>query len=140
MSPHYFYPINRGLFPNWPPSSHSLIRLNVAEHGLLSYFDRGVHVLWLQSLPFISGLLCCFTNIASISLTRQFILMFEWCKVLAMPVHRPHAPYVDVPKWERKMVIISSLAFVYETDNRIAKIRFLFLLVVDRYIWYSKNQ
>ena len=59
--------------------------------------------------------------------------MLELCKALAMPVHRPHAPYVDVPKWERKMVIISSLAFVYETDNRIAKIRFLFLLVVDRY-------
>ena len=35
------------------------------------------------------------------------------CKVLAMPDHRPHAPYVDVPKWERRWVIISSLAFVY---------------------------
>ena len=33
--------------------------------------------------------------------------------VLAMPDHRPHAPYVDVPKWERRWVIISSLAFVY---------------------------
>ena len=33
--------------------------------------------------------------------------------VLAMPDHRPHAPYVDVPKWERRMVIISYLAFVY---------------------------
>ena len=73
-----------------------------------------VNLLWVQLLPFLSGLLCCFTNIASISLTRQFILMLELCKVLAMPVHRPHAPYVGVPKWERRGVdICSSLAFVY---------------------------
>ena len=31
--------------------------------------------------------------------------------VLAMPDHRPHAPYVDVPKWERRGS--SSLAFVF---------------------------
>ena len=60
----------------------------------------------------LSGLLCCFTNNASISLTRQFILVLELSKVFAMPVHRPHTPYVDVPKWERREVIISSLAFV----------------------------
>ena len=31
--------------------------------------------------------------------------------VLALPDHRPHAPYVDVPKWERRGVdICSSLA------------------------------
>ena len=26
--------------------------------------------------------------------------------VLAMPDHRPHAPYVDVPKWERRRVLL----------------------------------
>ena len=26
--------------------------------------------------------------------------------VLAMPDHRPHAPYVDVPKWERREVLL----------------------------------
>ena len=26
--------------------------------------------------------------------------------VLAMPDHRPHAPYVDVPKWERRMIVL----------------------------------
>ena len=50
---------------------------DVDGDGLLSYFYRGVHVLWFQSLPFLSGLLCCFTNNVSISLTRQFILLFE---------------------------------------------------------------
>ena len=45
--------------------------------------------------------------------------------VLAMPDHRPHAPYVDVPKWERRWVIISSLA-ILKADNRITKIGFLF--------------
>ena len=50
---------------------------DVDGDGLLSYFDRGVHVLWFQSLPYLSGLLCCFTNDVSISLTRQFILVFE---------------------------------------------------------------
>ena len=95
---------------------------NVDGDGLLSYFDRGVHVLWFQSLPFISGLLCCFTSDVSISLTRQFILVLELCKVLAMPDHRPHAPYVGVPKWERRMVIISSLAYFRNPLRAVAKI------------------
>ena len=82
------------------------VHLCVDGDGLLSYFDRRVHVLWLQSLPYLSGLLCCFTNDVSISLIRQFILVLELCKVLAMPDHRPHAPYVGVPKWERRSVLL----------------------------------
>ena len=68
------------------------------------YLQNSILVLIVVSILF--GLLCCFTNIESISLTRQFILMLELYKVLAMPVHRPHAPYVGVPKLERRRVLL----------------------------------
>ena len=74
--------------------------------GLLSIYTARVYVLQLQSLPYLSGLLCCFTNDVIISLIQQFILVFELCKVLAMPNHRPHTPYVGVPKWERRNVLL----------------------------------
>ena len=42
-----------------------------------------------------------------------------------MPDHRPHAPYVGVPKWERRSVVFFS-GVCLRTDKRNAEIRFLF--------------
>ena len=67
-------------------------------HTCLVYY---VALPTLQAFHSLDNLYSCLSN----------------CKVLAMPDHRPHAPYVDVPKWERRMVIVSSLAlFLMELE------------------------
>lgn len=87
------------------------------------------------SLPFLSSLLCYFTNDVSISLTRHLgqstfpSFADVRVKFFTMPDHRPYAPYVDVPKWERMGVLIWRL-FIYEIgDLSINQIKISVLLV-----------
>ena len=45
------------------------------------------------------------------------------CKVLTMPDHRPHAHYVDAPKWERRWVVLFSGVCLFRNPLRaVAKI------------------
>ena len=107
------HPVNRlsrqasriiSVFPDCQTaSSHSLMFIsNVDGDGLLSIFKARVHRLWVQSLPFCLVYYVALPTLQAFHLLDSLSSCLSDCKVLAMPVHRPHAPYVGVPKWERR--------------------------------------